>query len=79
MHSSEDVGEASLSLPPNFFGKDTLPSSPAVPTSSPVLDTGGAANATATTDEQMEEGEIETLASQETARPSSQRFVAETP
>ena len=60
------------------IGEDTLPSSPAVLTSSPVLDTGGAADATATVDVQMEEGEIETMASQETARPSSQRFVVVT-
>jgi len=79
LHSDEDVGEASLSLPPKNVGEDTLPSSLAVPASSPVLDTSGATDATATADEQMEEGEIETLASQETARPSSQRFVAETP
>ena len=78
MHSGEDVGEASLSSPPKNVGEDILPSSPAFPTS-PILDTGGAANTTATIDEQMEEGEIETLASHETARPSSQRFVAETP
>jgi len=56
-----------------------LPSSPIVPASSPVLDTRVATNATATVDEQMEEGEIETLASLETVGPSSQRFVAETP
>ena len=79
MHSGEDVGEASLSSPPKNVGEDTLPSSPAVPASSPVLDTSGAADATATADEQMEEGEIETLALQETVGPSSQRFVAETP
>ena len=58
----EPIGEASLSLPPKFFGKDTLPSSPAVPTSSPVLDTSGAADATATI-ESEEEGEVATLAS----------------
>ena len=40
MHSGEDVGEASLSSPPKNVGKDTLPSSPAVPTSSPILDAG---------------------------------------
>ena len=79
MHSGEDVGEASLSSPPKNVGEDTLPSSPAVPASSPVLDTGGAADATATVDVQMEEGEIETMASQETARPSSQTFVVVTP
>ena len=32
-----------------------------------------------TVDVQMEEGEIKTMASQETVGPSSQRFVAETP
>ena len=79
MHSGEDVGEASLSLPPKNVGEDTLPSSPVVLASSPVLDTRGATDATATVDEQMEEGEIETLASLETVGPSSQRFVAETP
>ena len=78
MHSGEDVGEASLSSPPKNVGEDILPSSPTFPTS-PILDTGGAANTTATIDEQMEEGEIETMASQETARPSSQRFVVVTP
>ena len=36
MHSSEDVGETSLSSPPKNVGEDTLPSSPAVPASSPV-------------------------------------------
>jgi len=61
------------------IGKDTLPSSLVVPTSSPVLGTSGAADATTIIDEQMEEGEIETLALQETVGPSSQRFVAETP
>ena len=79
MHSGEDVGEASLSSSSKNVGKDTLPSSLVVPTSSPVLGTSGAADATTIIDEQMEEGEIETLASQETAGPSSQRFVAETP
>ena len=78
MHSGEDVGEASLSSPPKNVGEDILPSSPAFPTS-PILDTGGAANTTATIGEQMEEGEIETMATQETIGPSSQRFVAETP
>ena len=63
MHSGEDVGEASLSLPPKNVGEDTLPSSPVVLASSPVLDIGGATDATTTADEQMEEGEIETLAS----------------
>ena len=53
MHSGEDVGEASLSLPPKNVGEDTLPSSPVVLASSPVLDTGGAADATATVDMQM--------------------------
>ena len=50
-----------------------------VPASSPILDTGGATDATATADEQIEVGEIETMSSQETVGPSSQRFVAETP
>ena len=40
MHSDEDVGEASLSLPPKNVGEDTLPSSLAVPASSPILDAG---------------------------------------
>ena len=48
MHYGEDVGEASLSLPLKNVGEDTLPSSPAIPASSPVLDTGGATDATAT-------------------------------
>ena len=63
MHSGEGVDEASLSSPPKNIGKDTLPSSPAVPASSPVLNTGGAADATATVDVQMEKGEIDTMAS----------------
>jgi len=63
LHSGEDVGEASLSSPLKNVGEDTLPSSPAILASSPVLDTGGAADATATVDVQMEEGEIETMAS----------------
>ena len=71
LHSGEDVGEASLSLPPKNISEEALPSSPAVLASSLVLNTGGAADATATADEQMEEGEIETLASQETVGPSS--------
>jgi len=79
LHSGEDVGEASLSSSVKNVGEDTLPSFLAIAASSPILDTSGAADATATADEQMEEGEIETLASQETARPSSQRFVSETP
>ena len=79
MHYGEDVGEASLSSPLKNVGEDTLPSSPAILASSPVLDTGGAAVATATIDVQIEEGEIVTMASQETVGPSSQRFVAETP
>jgi len=40
-----------------------LPSSPAVAASSPVLDIGVAVDATATVNVQMEEGEIETMAS----------------
>ena len=40
MHSGEDVGEASLSSPPKNVGEDTLPSSLAVPASSPILDAG---------------------------------------
>ena len=63
MHSGEDVGEASLSLPPKNISEEALPSSPAIPASSPVLDTGGAADATATVDVQIEEGKIETMAS----------------
>ena len=47
MHSGEDVGEASLSSPLKNVGEDTLPSSPAILASSPVLDTGGAADTTA--------------------------------
>jgi len=78
LHSGEDVGEASLSLPPKNIGKDTLPSSLAIPASSPILDTGGAVDATSTIDVQMEEGEIVTMALQETIGPSSQRFVVET-
>ena len=52
MHSSEDVGEASLSSPLKNIGEEALPSSLAVLASSPVLNTGGAADATATADEQ---------------------------
>jgi len=51
LHSGEDVGEASLSSPPKNVGEDTLPSSLAVLASSPVLDTGGATDATAIADE----------------------------
>jgi len=40
-----------------------LPSSLVNPALSPVLDTSAAADATATIDVQMEEGEIETMAS----------------
>jgi hypothetical protein len=79
LHSGEDVGKSSLSSPLKNIGEDTLPSSPAILASSPVLDTGGATDATTTVDVQMEESEIETIASQETARPSSQRFVTKTP
>ena len=63
LHFGEDVGEASLSSPPKNVGEHTLPSSPAVHASSHILYTGGAADATATADEQIEVGEIETLSS----------------
>jgi hypothetical protein len=79
LHFGEDVGEASLTSPRKNIGEDTLPSSPVIPASSLVLDTGAAVDATATIGVQMEEGEIEIMASQETVGPCSQRFVAETP
>ena len=79
LHSGENVGEASLTSPQKNIGQDTLPSSLVNLASSPVLGAGAAADATATIDVQMEEGEIVTTASQELAGPSYQRFVAETP
>jgi hypothetical protein len=50
--------------------------SPVTPVHSPAVAT---TTATIATIESQEEGEIATLASQETAEPSSQKFVAETP
>ena len=63
LHVGENVGEASLTSPRKNIGKDTLPSSPVNPALSPILDTGATADATATIDVQMEEGEIVTMAS----------------
>jgi len=70
--SDENVGGGNLSLPQKNIGEDTLPSSP------PIVD-AAATVATATAEVQIEEGEIVVKASQETAEPSSQRFVAKTP
>jgi len=72
VHSNVNLGEATLSSSQVNVGKDTLPS-PVIPIHSPTI-----ATATATI-ELQEEGEVATLSSQETAEPSSQRFVAETP
>ena len=72
VHSNVNLGEATLSLSQVNVGEDTLPS-PVIPIHSPTI-----ATATATI-ELQEEGEVATLSSQETAEPSSQRFVAETP
>ena len=72
-HSDENVGGGSLSSPQKNTGEDTLPSS------SPIVDAAATVVATATAGAQTEEGEIVTMASQETTGPSSQGFVAETP
>jgi len=76
VHFNENVGEASLSPPRVNIGEDALPSSPVNPASSPVI---GATNVSAARDRQLEEGELDILASQDTAGPTSQRFVAQTP
>ena len=53
-----------------------MPSSPINLASSPVI---GDANVSAAVEKQLEEGELEILALQDTVGPSSQRFVAQTP
>ncbi|XP_066314355.1 uncharacterized protein [Miscanthus floridulus] len=68
----ENVSGGNLSLPQKNVGKDTLPSSP------PIVN-AAATVAIATAEVKIEEGEILVKAVQETAEPSSQRFVAETP
>jgi hypothetical protein len=75
VHSNVNLGEATLSSSQVNVGEDTLPSL-INPAHSPAVATTAAMTATM---ESQEEGEIATLASPETARPSSQRFVAETP
>ena len=60
-HSDENIGEASLSSPQLNIGKDSLPSSPVHPVSSPTLGDATTAGATATVEAQMEEGEIVTM------------------
>jgi len=74
VHSNVNLGEATLSLSQVNVGEDTLPS-PVIPVHSPAVATATAATMTI---ESQEEGEVATLASQETTEPSSQRFVAET-
>ncbi|CAD6205818.1 unnamed protein product [Miscanthus lutarioriparius] len=55
LHSSENVGEASLVSPRRNIGEDTLPSPLVIPASSLALDAGAAADVTASVDVQMEE------------------------
>jgi hypothetical protein len=74
VHSNVNLGEATLSSSQVNVGEDTL-SSLVIHVQSHVA----TATAVATTIESQEEGEVATLASQETTGPSSQRFVAETP
>jgi hypothetical protein len=74
VHSNVNLGEATLSSSQVNVGKDTL-SSPVIHVQSPVA----TATVAAATIESQEEGGVATLASQETTRPSSQRFVDETP
>ena len=71
-HSDENVGGGILSSSQKNIGEDTLPSS------SPIVDAPDTV-AYAAARAQTEEGEIVTMASQETAGPSSQRLGAETP
>ena len=73
VHSNVNLGEATLSSSQVNVGEDTLPS-PVIPVHSPTVATATAA----TTTIESQEGEVATLASQETTEPSSQRFVAET-
>jgi hypothetical protein len=72
--SVENVGGGNLASPQENVGKDTLPSLPPI-----VVAAATVVAAAATAEVQIEEGEIVVKASQETAEPSSQRFVAETP
>jgi hypothetical protein len=74
VHSDVNLGEAILSSSQINVGEDIL-SSPAVGVEVPV----GAAAAEDVVVDSQEEGEIVILTSQETAGPSSQRFVAKTP
>jgi hypothetical protein len=74
VHSDVNLGEAILSSSQINVGEDIL--------SSPVAGVQVVVGAAAAEDvvlESQEEGEIAILTSQETARPSSQRFAAETP
>ena len=75
VHSNVNLGKATLSLSQVNVGEDTLPS-PVIPVHSHVV---AIATAATTTIESQEEGEVATLASQETVEPSSQRSVDETP
>jgi hypothetical protein len=74
VHSNVNSGEATLSSSQVNVGEDTL-SSPVIGVQCPIA----AATAADAIMESQEEGEVAILASQETAGPSSQRFVAETP
>jgi hypothetical protein len=74
VHSNVNLDEAILSSSQINVGKDIL-SSPVVGVQVPV----GAAAAEDVVVNSQEEGEIAILTSQETAGPSSQRFVAKTP
>ena len=75
VHSNVNLGKATLSLSQINVGEDTLPSL-VNPAHYPAVATHVATTANI---ESQEEGEIASLASQETAGPSSQRFVAKTP
>jgi hypothetical protein len=71
VHSNVNLGEAILSSSQVNVGEDIL--------SSPVIGTEAPIAAATVADVMQEEGEVAILASQETIRPSSLRFVAETP
>jgi hypothetical protein len=79
LSSNVNIGEASLNSPSVNISEGTLPSSLVNPVSSPVIGTPVITYAAAIAEEQLEEGEIVTMALQETVGTSSQRFVAETP
>jgi hypothetical protein len=72
VHSNINLGEATLSSSQVNVGEETL-SSPVIGVQSPIA----AATTADAIMESQEEGEVAILASQETAGPSSQRFVAE--